>query len=34
VVSYWKEGDKILLEAKSKERDAIIISNAAVTVRS
>lgn len=32
VVSYWKEGDKILLEAKSKERDAIIISNAAVTL--
>lgn len=34
LVSYWKEGDKILLEAKSKERDAIIISNAAVTLRS
>ncbi len=34
VISYWKEGDKILVEAKSKERDAIIISNAAVTVRS
>ena len=33
VISYWKEGDKILVEAKSKERDAIIISNAAVTVR-
>jgi len=33
LVSYWKEGDKILLEAKSKERDAVIISNAAVTVR-
>lgn len=34
VISYWKEGNKILVEAKSKERDAIIISNAAVTVRS
>ena len=34
LVSYWKEGDTILLEAKSKERDAIIISNAAITLRS
>ncbi len=34
VVSYWKEGDKILVEAKSKERDAIIISNAAITIAS
>ena len=33
VVSYWKEGDVIVFEAKSKERDAKIISNAAVTVR-
>jgi len=33
VVSYWNEGDKILIEAKSKERDAIIISNAAFTLR-
>ncbi|MEE2678215.1 MAG: MaoC/PaaZ C-terminal domain-containing protein [Myxococcota bacterium] len=33
VVSYWKEGDVVLFEAKSKERDAKIISNAAVTVR-
>ena len=34
LVSYWKQGDTILLEAKSKERDAIIISNAAITLRS
>ncbi len=34
LVSYWKEGDTILLEARSKERDAIIISNAAITLRS
>ena len=33
VVSYWKEGDVILFEARSKERDAKIISNAAITVR-
>jgi acyl dehydratase len=34
VVSYWKEGDKILIAAKSKERDAKIISNACIEVRS
>jgi acyl dehydratase len=33
ITSYWKEGDKIFLEAKSKERDAVIISNAAITLR-
>jgi acyl dehydratase len=33
LTSYWKEGDKVLLQAKSKERDAIIISNAAITIR-
>jgi acyl dehydratase len=33
LTSYWKEGDKILVQAKSKERDAVIISNAAITVR-
>ena len=33
VVSYWKEGDVILFRAKSKERDAKIISNAAITIR-
>ncbi len=34
LTSYWRDGDRILVEAKSKERDAVIISNAAVTVRS
>ena len=35
LISYWKEGDKILLAANSKERDgAKIISNAAITLRS
>jgi acyl dehydratase len=33
VVSYWKEGDSILFEAKSKERDAKIITNAAIKIR-
>ena len=33
VVEYWKEGDKVILQAKSKERDAAIISHAAITVR-
>jgi acyl dehydratase len=33
LTSYWKEGDKILIQAKSKERDAAIISNAAITIR-
>jgi acyl dehydratase len=34
LTSWWREGDRILLETKSKERDAVVISNAAVTVRS
>ena len=34
LTAYWKEGDKILLQSKSKERDAIIISNAAITIAS
>ena len=33
VVSYWREGDTILFEAKSKERDAKIITNAAIKIR-
>jgi acyl dehydratase len=33
LTSYWKEGDKILLEVTSKDRDAVVISNAAITVR-
>ena len=32
-ISYWKEGDKILIDVRSKERDAKIISNAAIWVR-
>ena len=34
VISYWKEGDKVLIQAGSKERSAPIISNAAITLRS
>ena len=30
---YWREGDRILIESSSKERDTIIISNAAITLR-
>jgi acyl dehydratase len=33
LTSYWKEGDKIYLQVHSKERDAVIISNACVTLR-
>jgi acyl dehydratase len=33
VTSWWREGDDIVLSVKSKERDAPIISNAAVRVR-
>jgi len=33
VTSMWKEGDKILVEAKSKERDTPVITNAAITIR-
>ncbi len=33
LTSYWKEGDKILIQAASAERGAPIISNAAITVR-
>jgi acyl dehydratase len=31
--AYWKEGDTIFLQAKAKQRDALVISNAAVAVR-
>ncbi len=34
LIDYWNEGDKIYVEATSKERDAKIISNCAVTIRS
>jgi acyl dehydratase len=33
LTSYWKEGDRIVIEARSKERDEIVISNAAITLR-
>ncbi len=33
MTKYWREGNQILIEAHSKERDAIIISNAAITLR-
>ncbi len=33
-IDYWKEGDKIFVEASSKERGAKLITNCAVTVRS
>ncbi len=33
LTSYWKEGDKICFEVHSKEREAVIISNACVTLR-
>ena len=32
-ISYWKEGDQILVAASSKERGAPIISNCAITLR-
>ena len=31
--SYWREGDKLLIEARSKERGDVLISNAAITLR-
>lgn len=34
VTSLWREGDKILISSKSKERDAPVITNAAITLRS
>jgi len=34
VVSYWKEGGRILLQAVAKERGAPIITNAAIEIRS
>ena len=33
-VSYWNEGDKVLVEAHSKDRNVPIITNAALTIRS
>jgi len=34
LISYWKEGERILLEVKCAERDAPIITNAAIDLRS
>ncbi len=33
LTSWWREGDRLLISVKSKERDAPIITNAAITVR-
>ncbi|MDJ0848269.1 MAG: MaoC/PaaZ C-terminal domain-containing protein [Myxococcota bacterium] len=33
LTSWWREGDQLLISVKSKERDAPIITNAAITVR-
>jgi acyl dehydratase len=33
LTSYWNEGERILLQVKAKERDALVISNAAITLR-
>ena len=32
-IAYWKAGSTILIEAKSVERDSLILSNAAIFVR-
>lgn len=32
-ISYWKEGDKILITTHSKQRGAPILTNAAITIR-
>ena len=34
ITSMWNEGDKILVSAKTKERDTPVISNCAITIRS
>jgi acyl dehydratase len=33
LTSWWKVGNTLLIEARSKERDAVIISNAVIEVR-
>jgi acyl dehydratase len=33
LTSYWRDGDTILIESKSKERNEVVISNAAITLR-
>jgi acyl dehydratase len=32
VTSLWKEGDKLLVSAKTKERDTPVITNSAITI--
>jgi acyl dehydratase len=32
VTSLWKEGDKILVNAKTKERDTPVITNSAISI--
>ena len=34
VTSMWREGEKIVLQAKTKERDTAVLTNAAITLRS
>jgi hypothetical protein len=34
VTSLWREGNQLLLAAKSKQRDKAVLSNAAITLRS
>jgi acyl dehydratase len=33
VTSIWREGDKLILAAKTKERDSKVITNAAITIK-
>ena len=33
LTSYWKEGNQIVIESRSKERDEMVISNSAITLR-
>ena len=33
LTSFWRDGDRIIFETRSRERDAVIISNAAIQVR-
>ena len=33
LTSYWREGQSIVFETRSQQRDAVIISNAAIEVK-
>jgi acyl dehydratase len=33
VTSIWREGNQLLLDAKTKERDSKVITNAAITIK-